>query len=72
MDVMSQDLLGFDMQGMMVGNNSYTPSPEAVSQTKFKKSYEVVEVILEPTFLADTGRCTLPNFPEGNIFYYLS
>jgi len=63
------------MQGMTVGNNSYTPSPETVAQIKFKKLpfYEVLNVVLKPNFLAGTDRCTLKNFPKGSyIFYCLS
>jgi len=75
MNVVSQDPLGYHMRGMTVGNNSYIPSPETVAQIKFKKLpfYEVIYVVLKPTFLAGTDKCTLKTFPKGSyIFYYLS
>ncbi|CAI6364397.1 unnamed protein product [Macrosiphum euphorbiae] len=61
------DPLGYDMKGMPVGNNSYTPSPETVARIKFKKLpfYEVIDEIHKPTFLAGTERCTLQNIPRG-------
>jgi len=75
MNVASQDPLGYNMQGMAVENNSYTPSPQTVAQIKFKKLpfYEVIDVVLKPTFLAGTDRCTLKKFSTGSyiIFYYL-
>jgi len=75
MNVVSQGPLGNDMHGTTVGNNSRTPSHETLAQIKFKKLpfYEVIDVVLEPTFLAGTDRCSLQNFPKGSyIFYYLS
>lgn len=74
MNVVSQDSLGYDMKGLPVGNNSYTPSPETVARIKFKKLpfYEVVDEIIKPTLLVGTDRCTFQNAPRGsNIFYYL-
>ncbi|XP_060857943.1 E3 SUMO-protein ligase PIAS2-like [Metopolophium dirhodum] len=67
MNVVSQDPLGYDMRGMTVGNNSYTPSPETVAQIKFKKLpfYEVIDVVLKPTFLAGTNKCSFQNVPKG-------
>lgn len=73
-NVVSQDSLGYDMKGLPVGNNSYTPSPETVARIKFKKLpfYEVVDEIIKPTLLVGTDRCTLQNTLRGsNIFYYL-
>ncbi|XP_060860282.1 E3 SUMO-protein ligase PIAS2-like [Metopolophium dirhodum] len=67
MNVVSQDPLGYDMRGMTVGNNSYTPSHETVAQIKFKKLpfYEVIDVVLKPTFLAGTNKCSFQNVPIG-------
>ncbi|XP_060860345.1 E3 SUMO-protein ligase PIAS2-like [Metopolophium dirhodum] len=67
MNVVSQDPLGYDMHGMTVGNNSYTPSHETVAQIKFKKIpfYEEIDVVLKPTLLAGTDICTLKNVPKS-------
>ncbi|KAL4091989.1 hypothetical protein QTP88_026583 [Uroleucon formosanum] len=67
MNVVSQDSLGYDMKGLPVGNNSYTPSPETVARIKFKKLpfYEVVDEIIKPTLLVGTDRCTFQNAPRG-------
>ncbi|XP_003241678.1 E3 SUMO-protein ligase PIAS2 [Acyrthosiphon pisum] len=67
MNVAPQGPLGYNMQGMTVGNNSYTPSPETVAQIKFKKLpfYEVIDVVLKPTFLAGTDKFSLQKIPKG-------
>ncbi|XP_060872489.1 E3 SUMO-protein ligase PIAS2-like [Metopolophium dirhodum] len=67
MNVGSQDPLGYDMKGMPGVNNSFTPSPETIAQIKFKKLpfYEVIDEVLQPTFLAGTDKCTLQNVPRG-------
>ncbi|XP_060873266.1 LOW QUALITY PROTEIN: E3 SUMO-protein ligase PIAS3-like [Metopolophium dirhodum] len=44
----------------------YLSSPETVAQIKFKKLpfYEVIDEVLQPTFLAGTDKCTLQNVPR--------
>ncbi|XP_008186608.1 E3 SUMO-protein ligase PIAS2-like [Acyrthosiphon pisum] len=67
LNVVSQDPLGHDIQERTVENNFYTPSPETVAQIKFKKLtfYEVIDVVIKPTFLAGMDKRPLQNFPKA-------
>ncbi|CAH1738758.1 unnamed protein product [Aphis gossypii] len=65
MSIVAQDAL--EVGTTASGNNSYTPSIEAVAQIKYKKLpfYEVIDEVIKPTLLTGTDTCTLPNVNEG-------